>query len=169
MDMEITKLKIGRREFEFYKLRCSVCHKPFPSCGGKRVTCGDPECQKQRGIENSLARHKSLYTTKRLKCLYCRDFFTFKATPDNRRVTCGRPRCCKEHNRYIQRQAQADPAFKEKQRAYNRAFYAVLSAMHTELKSRAGIRARAGRPSTAKVMLTELERVAGIESTGGML
>ena len=159
--MEVTRLKLGRRVFEFYKLKCSVCGQPFPSGGAKRVTCGQPACQRQRFIDITLARRRRIYKSKRLKCPYCLDFFSIKAGPDNRRVTCGHARWRTEHNLVIQKQAQSDPAFKEKQRAYNKAFYAVISDMHKELKRLSGVKSQAGRPRYAQIMLWELERVAG--------
>ena len=46
--MEATRVKLGRREFVIYKLRCSVCGKVFPSGGSRGVTCGQQSCQKMR-------------------------------------------------------------------------------------------------------------------------
>ncbi len=63
---------------------------------------------------------------------------------------------------YSEAKSQSDPAFKERQRAYNKAFYAVISDMLMELKSLAEIQSGAGKPSYAQIMLMELERGAGI-------
>ena len=161
--MEMTRLKFGRREFVIYKLKCFVCGKPFPCGGPARVTCGALECQRRRGRDNALDRHRSLYRTKRLKCLYCQNFFTFRASPSSRRVTCGKATCRAEHNLAIQSHRRDAPAFTEKQRAYNKLFYGNLKAMHLELKRLSGVESRAGRPTSARIMLWELERLAGID------
>ena len=162
--MEVTRLKLGRRVFEFYKHKCSVCGKPFPSGGAKRVTCGQPACQKRRFIEITLARRRKVFKTKRLKCPYCLEFFTIMASPDNRRVTCGLTKCRIEHNLAIQKQAQEDPAFKEKQRAYNKAYHGVFRDMLKELKRLSGVKSGPGRPSLVRLMHQELEHLAFQES-----
>ena len=166
--MEATKLKLGRRVFKFYKLKCSVCGQPFPCSGSRRVTCGQPDCQRRHAIRRSIKNLKKLFILRRLKCPYCSDFFTFKARPDkkNQRVTCGQAKCRTEHGRVKANQRQkriiSDPVLNEIKKRQMREFFAVRSAMYRELKSLAGIKPMSGRPTTAKVMLRELERVAGL-------
>ena len=47
--MEVLRFRLGRRKYVVYKLECSVCGQTFSSYGtGKRVTCGQRDCQKMR-------------------------------------------------------------------------------------------------------------------------
>ena len=81
-------------------------------------------------------------------------------------MTCGQAKCRTEHGRVKANQRQkriiSDPVLNEIKKRQMREFFAVRSAMYRELKSLAGIKPMSGRPTTAKVMLRELERVAGL-------
>ena len=167
--MEATKLKLGRRVFEFYKLKCSVCGQPFPCSGSRRVTCGQPDCQRRHAIRRSRANERKLFILKRRKCPYCSDFFTFKTRQDRKhRVTCGQAKCRTEHSRVKANQRQrriiSDPVLNEIKKKQMREFFALRRAMYQELKSLAGIKKGSGRPSHAMIMLWELEKVAGVRN-----
>ena len=155
--MEATKLK----------LECSVCGQPFATGRAKRVTCGQPACRKQRGLETAQAYRRKIYILKRLKCPYCSEFFTFKSNPKNRqRATCGQAKCRTEHNLVISRergrQIVSDPALNELKKKRMNEAYAVKSAIYRELKSHAGIKIGSGRLSNFQLMLLELEKEAGV-------